>query len=103
LGVVDVPTTGRFDQEMMTMKMVGVTQRVPLFGSNGLSRRAAEAAAAAEGAGAAATDFELLGATWEAYADAYYAGARAREAAGHRAVLDRMVQSARARYESGNG
>src|SRR5262252_2750933 len=32
LGVVNVPTSGHFDQDMMTMKMVGVSQRVPLFG-----------------------------------------------------------------------
>jgi outer membrane protein TolC len=102
-GVVNVPTTGSFDSEPMTMKMVGVTQRVPLFGANGLARRSAREAAAAEGAASAMSHYELFGAAWEAYADAYYAGELARGAEAHRAVMDRLVQSARSRYESGNG
>jgi len=102
-GVVNVPTTGRFDQDMMTMKMLGVSQRVPLFGANGLARRAAREAATAEGAAAALSHYELFGAAWEAYADAYYAGELERLADSHRGVVDRLVESARARYESGNG
>lgn len=102
-GVVNVPTTGRFDQDMMTMKMVGVTQRVPLFGANGLARRSAREAAAAEGAASAMSHYELFGAAWEAYADAYYAAELARLADSHRDIVDRLVESARARYESGNG
>jgi len=103
IGVVDVPTTGRFDQEMMTMKIVGLSQRVPLFGSNVLSRRAAASEAAAEGAGATTTGFDLFGMACEAYADAFYAGQLAGAAEAHGAVMDRMVQSARARYASGSG
>jgi len=102
-GVVNVPTTGRFDEDMMTMKMLGVTQRVPLFGSNGLSRRSAREAVVAEGAVSQMSHYELYGAAWETYADAYYAGELARRAEGHRGVMDRLVQSARSRYESGNG
>ena len=37
LGPVNVPTSGSFNAEPMTMKMIGVTQRVPLFGANRLS------------------------------------------------------------------
>src|SRR5204863_612521 len=84
-------------------KMVGVTQRVPLFGSNGLARRSARAAAAAAGAASAMSHYDLYGAAWEAYADAYYAGELARLADSHRGIVDRLVESARARYESGNG
>jgi outer membrane protein TolC len=102
-GVVNVPTTGRFDEDMMTMKMLGVTQRVPLFGSNGLSRRSAREAVVAEGAVSQMSHYELYGMAWEAYADAWYAGELARGAEAHRAVMDRLVQSARSRYESGNG
>ena len=102
-GAVNVPTSGRFDMDPMTMKMVGITQRVPVFGGNRLSRRSALAAAAAESASAVMTGYELFGMAWEAYADAYYAGGLAREAVEHQAVMDRLVQSARARYESGNG
>jgi len=102
-GVVNVPTTGSFDTDPMTMKMVGVTQRVPLFGANGLARRSAREAAAAAGAASAMSHYELYGAAWEAYADAYYAGELARLADSHRGIVDRLVESARARYQSGNG
>src|SRR5881397_3935373 len=41
LGVVNVPTRGGFDADPMTMKMIGVSQRLPVFGNQGLSRDAA--------------------------------------------------------------
>jgi outer membrane protein TolC len=103
LGAVNVPTNGRFDMDPMTMKMVGLSQRVPLFGSNRLARRAARAEVSAEAAAAEMTAFEIFGMTWQAYADAYYAAELARLADGHGTVMERMVLSARARYESGNG
>ena len=115
VGVVNVPVepstqhvgspheVGAFNSDPMTMKMIGLTQRVPLNGSNGLSRRAAASEAAAESARVAMTGYELFGMTWEAYADAFHAGERAREAEAHRAVMDRLVQSARSRYASGTG
>jgi outer membrane protein TolC len=103
LGAINVPTSGRFDMDPMTMKMAAVKQRVPVFGSNRLSRGAAREDVRAEGAATRMSGYELFGMAWEAYADAYYAGALAREAEEHQSVMDRLVQSARARYESGNG
>ncbi len=103
LGAVNVPTNGRFDMDPMTMKMIGVTQRVPLFGANRLARGAARAEVGGASAVAEMTAFEIWGMTWQAYADAYYAGELARLADSHGTVMERMVQSARARYESGNG
>src|SRR5262245_25983497 len=41
LGVANVPTSGRFDTDMMTMKMIGIEQHVPIFRANGLARNAA--------------------------------------------------------------
>src|SRR5438034_1779007 len=103
LGAINVPTSGRFDMDPMTMKMVGLSQRVPVFGANRLSRRAADAGLIAEGAATEMAMNELYGMTWEAYADAFYAGELTRDAEGHRDVMDRLVRSARARYGSGNG
>ena len=84
LGVVDVPTTGSFDTDPMTMKMIGITQRLPLFGANGLARRSAREAAAAEGAASEMSRFEMYGAAWQAYADAYFSGELVRLADSHR-------------------
>jgi outer membrane protein TolC len=102
-GVVNVPQTGRFDTDPMTMKMVGVSQRVPVFGSNGLARRSAIAAADATTAAAEMKRYEVLGMAWENYADAFFAAEMAREAAAHQGAVDRLAQSARARYASGAG
>ena len=103
LGVVNVPTTGSFDTDPMTMKMVGVSQRLPVFGSNGLARRSARAAVTGEAAAAEQTAWQLYGEAWRAYGDAFYAGQLEALADEHRAIAVRMVQSARARYESGRG
>jgi outer membrane protein TolC len=103
VGVVNVPTNGRLDMDPMTMRMVEVTQSVPLFGSRGLGRRAAREAVGSEVAAAEATHYELMAAAWEAYADAYFAGELAREAESHRGIMDRLVRASLARYEATTG
>ena len=103
LGAVSVPISGRFDEEPMTMKMLGLAQRVPLSGRTGIARRSARAGVTAEGAAAEMAHYEFLGMAWQAYADAYYAAARAGRAEDQRGVMDRLVRSSRARYESGGG
>ncbi len=103
LGAVNVPTSGRFDEDPMTMRMLGVSQRVPVFGANRLARRSAAAAFDAEAAGAAMTRYQVLGRAWESYAAGFYAAEMSRQADAHQAIMDRLVQSARARYESGRG
>jgi hypothetical protein len=40
VGLVNVPVTGRLDEDPMTMKMLGLSQRLPLFGANRLARDA---------------------------------------------------------------
>jgi outer membrane protein, heavy metal efflux system len=103
LGVVNVPTTGRFDEDPMTMKMIGVSQRVPVFGGNRLSGRAARESASGEAAALERAGFEIYGMTWEAYADALAARDRVRSAEAHGGVMDRLVESSRVRYQSGTG
>jgi outer membrane protein TolC len=103
LGVVNVPVGGRFDMDPMTMKMAEVSQAVPVFGRTGLQRRSAREAQAAEASSAAMAHYEVFAAAWEAYADAYYSGRMAREAEAHRGEMDRLVQSARVRYDAGRG
>jgi outer membrane protein TolC len=102
-GVVNVPTSWDFNEDEMTMKMIGVAQRIPLFGPKKYESEAAGEAADAEGAATAGAHLELFGSAIEAYADAYYALERAREAARHEMVMARFVESAMARYRAGNG
>jgi cobalt-zinc-cadmium efflux system outer membrane protein len=103
VGLINVPVGGGFDSDPMTMKMVGIEQRVPVFGANGLSRRSADAAAKAEGASLERASYEIYAAAWEAYADAYYAGQLTELSRNHRGDMGQLVASARARYESGRG
>ena len=102
-GVINVPVGGDLDDDPMTMTMVGLVQRLPIAGARGLERRSATAAAEVEAAAAERAHWAVLAATWEAYADAYHAGERAAFARSHAGVMDRLVQSARARYGSGSG
>lgn len=99
----NVPVTGYYNVDPMTMRVVGLEQTIQPFGARGLAKRAAgrEVRAAVEGA----EDMRWMrfGEAWSAYADAWFAGARAQAARSHRGVMDRMAAAARARYESGRG
>lgn len=103
LAAANVPEDGVIDREPMTMRTVGISQRLPLFGRKGLDRQAARARAEAQRAGTGLAYFEAYGMAWRAYAEAWHAGERVRATAEHIGTLDRMAASARARYESGVG
>jgi outer membrane protein TolC len=100
-GLVNVPVTGELDMDPMTMRMVGIAQKLPLSGANGLARRAATEAWHAEAAMAEREHWMRLGEAWAAYADAWFAADLARCADDHRQAMDALVASARARYASG--
>src|SRR5260221_1488528 len=103
LAAVNVPAGGGFDQDPMTMRMLGVEQRVDVFGARGLARHAARGDARAADAVADGARWERFADAWEAYAGAYFAAQRAVAARAHRDVMDRMWAAARARYEAGRG
>jgi cobalt-zinc-cadmium efflux system outer membrane protein len=87
----------------MTMKMIGLSQRVPLFGAAGLRAEAMRAAVTGEMGAAEAAAYDLFAEVWEAYADAHAAATLVRVAAEHEGEMDRAVRAARARYEAGGG
>lgn len=101
LGVVNVPTTLRFDEDAMTMKTIGVRQRISP--SAALERRAGREGAVFGAEQARLTRQEMLGAAVEAYVAAWSAGERVAAAERHLTLLTRAVESARARYGAGNG
>ena len=103
LAAENVPVSGGFDQDPMTMKVVGLEQKIDLFGARSLARHAAEGDARAAEANVDNTRWQRFGDAWMAYADAYFAGVRADAARDHQQVMDRMAAAARARYESGHG
>jgi hypothetical protein len=96
----NVPVSGGFDQDPMTMKVVGLEQRVPIFGGRALAQRAAEGDARAAQARVDDTRWQRLGDAWMAYADAYFAGTRAAAARDHQQVMDKMDVRQRGRATS---
>jgi len=103
LGVQNVPTSGGFDMDPMTMKTLGVTQRISPWGRLGLARRAAGEAAGAVALEARLDRQQALGAAVEAYAAAWAAGERVSAAERHLGVMSRMNEAARSRYAAGAG
>ena len=99
----NVPVNGRFDMDPMTMRVVGLEQKLDVFGARGLARRAAREGERADAAMVEDRRWERYAMAWEAYAEAYFAGERAAAADSHRDVMARMAAAARARYESGRG
>ena len=103
LMIENVPVSGYTNVDPMTMRVVGLEQRIELFGARGLAKRALGRDVRAVEASAEDMRWMRFAEAWTAYAGAWFAGQRARAAAEHRAVMDRMSASARARYESGRG
>jgi outer membrane protein TolC len=103
LAAENVPVSGGFDQDPMTMKVVGLEQKLDVFGTRSLARHAAEGDARAAEAEVENARWQRFGDAWSAYADAYFAGARADAARDHRQLMDKMAAVARVRYESGRG
>jgi outer membrane protein, heavy metal efflux system len=88
---------------METMTMLGVSQRISIFGANGLSRGAARSFASGSDARVRARRREVLADAWMAYAAAWHAGERAAATRAHVVVMERAVWAARSRYGSGRG
>jgi hypothetical protein len=103
LMVENVPTSGGFGMDPMTMRVVGLEQRVTVSGVRTLERRAAEGETRAQEAQRDDVRWQRLSLAWQAYADAYWAGQRARRRAITARCMDRMAAAAKARYESGRG
>lgn len=103
VGLQNVPSNGRLDMDVMTMRMVGLAQRVPVSGANGLARAAAREAWRAEEQDTRAAALDMLAMAWDRYADAYFAGELAGLADGHRGIMDRMIAAADSRYRTGRG
>jgi outer membrane protein TolC len=72
LGVQNLPTSWKFDEDPMTMKMVGLRQRIPYAGEKGMQGKAARAAADASREETRTTVLDLVTAAKLAYFNLYY-------------------------------
>jgi outer membrane protein, heavy metal efflux system len=72
VGVSNLPTSFSFTEEDMTMKMVGLSQKIPYSGQKGLEGKAATAQADAAGEDTRQTELDLAFAARNAYLILYY-------------------------------
>lgn len=100
-GLINVPVTGQLDMDPMTMRMLGLRQRVPLSDARGLARAAAREEYASSEAGHEVARLDVLAGTWEAYADAYFADSRAAHTREHVRDMEQLIDAAQARYRAG--
>ena len=97
LGVVNLPTSFSFSEDMMTMKMLGLSQRIPYAGQKGLSAKAARADADAAREDRRGTVLDLVAAAKSAYVDLYYRCRTVEELQRQHDLLEEVVQSTRSR------
>lgn len=101
LGVVNLPTSFDFREDMMTMTMVGVSQSIPYAGQNGLKADAARAEAGAATQERQATEIDLVNTAARAYIDAFYRQESLAILRLQRSLLEQVVASARGRLTTG--
>lgn len=97
LGVQNLPTSGDFNADPMTMKMLGLSWNIPYNGVRGLSRKAATADAEVSTADRESTELTLAAAAKTAYADIYYRRKAQTALAAQYELLSQVVSSVRSK------
>ncbi|MBI3871861.1 MAG: TolC family protein [candidate division Zixibacteria bacterium] len=99
-GVVNLPNSFDFREDMMTMTMVGVSQRWPYAGQKGLEAKAQAARAASAHEEARAITQDLVTAATLAYVDLYYHRRILADLESQRAIQEEIVASTLSRLSS---
>lgn len=101
LGVQNLPPSFRFDEEMMTMKMIGLSQRIPYAGEKGLQAKSKRAAADAVAEERNQTALDLVSAAKTAYIELYYHQRVIDDLEHQRELTEQIAVSVRSRVEAG--
>lgn len=101
LGVQNLPPSFRFDEEMMTMKMIGLSQRIPYAGEKGLQAKSKRAAADALLEQRNQTALDLISAAKTAYIELYYHQRVIDDLENQRELTEQIAVSVRSRVEAG--
>jgi outer membrane protein, heavy metal efflux system len=96
VGVANLPTSFKFTEDMMTMKMVGLSQKIPYAGQKGLQAKAARAEADASAMDRDETERELALAAKLAFFEWYYQARIVEDMRVQRGLMADMVSSATA-------
>jgi cobalt-zinc-cadmium efflux system outer membrane protein len=100
LGIENLPPSFRFDEEMMTMKAVGLSQRIPYAGERGLQAKAQRAEAEATGEDRRQKTLDLVAAAKTAYAELYYHQRLIDDLERQRELAEQIATSVRSRLEA---
>lgn len=99
-GVVNLPTSFDFEEDMMTMTMIGVSQTIPFAGEKGLQGKAARKEAEAAREERRFTQADIAVAAKMAYYDLFYRTAIVADLERLRGTLEQMVESATAKLRA---
>lgn len=103
LGVQNLPTSLDFKEDMMTMKMLGLSQDIPYSGFKGLESKAAKAEAEAEGKTREEVEREMVVAARMAYYNYYYQNEILKELESQRQIAEQVVDAAAAKLRANQG
>jgi outer membrane protein TolC len=95
LGLQNVPTSFDLKMDPMTMKMIGLSQNIPLAGQKGLATRASREEAQAASEDRMTMQVEEVASARSAYADLYYRSAALRDLASQYDLLQQIVEATR--------
>ncbi len=95
LGVANLPTSLDFSMDPMTMKMIGLSQSIPLAGQKGLAKKAAQSEASAATQDRYSAEIGVAMAAQFAFADLYYRGKSLSDLASQYGLLEQVVATAR--------
>lgn len=93
VGVTNLPTSGSFTEDMMTMKMVGLSQSIPWAGQKAMAGKAARAEARAAEQSQFEVEVDLVTAAKLAYVEYYYRQKILEDLKSQRALLEQVTQS----------
>lgn len=96
VGVANLPTSFKFNEDMMTMKMVGLSQKIPYAGQKGLQAKAARAEAEASAMDRDEIERELALAARLAFFEWYYQARIVEDMKVQRSLMADMVAAATA-------
>jgi outer membrane protein TolC len=97
LGVQSLPTSLQFDEDMMTMKMVGLSQKIPYAGEKGLQRKAKAAEAEAAHEDRRETALDLVTVAKTAFAELYYHKQLIDDLERQKSLYEQVLANARSR------
>ena len=100
LGVQNLPSSFRFNEDMMTMKMIGLSQRIPYSGEKGLQSKSKRSLALAASEERHQTALDLVAAAKTAYVELYYHQRVIADLERQRELAEQIAVSVRSRVEA---